>query len=92
MTTEERGVKEPVDSQDSGVSSVSLRESQVRERARIVLEERADGPKVTGPKGITARICAKSNNAAIVSPRGTSSRQMTKNSNQPSRYKRLELL
>lgn len=29
MSTEEWGVKEPVDSQDSGVSSVHLRESQV---------------------------------------------------------------
>lgn len=52
-----------------------------------MLEERPDGhpgPKVTGPKDIAARIWAKSYKAAIVGRRGTSSRQMTKNFNQPS--------
>lgn len=53
-----------------------------QKRAWIVLEEQTEGypgPKVTGPKDITARICAKSHKAAIVARRRTRSRQMTKN-------------
>ena len=66
-----------------------------QKRAWIVLAEPPDGrpgPKVTGPKDIAARIWAKSDKAAIVGRRGTSSRQMTKNFNQPSPYIQVELL